>query len=69
MGVRLAPQPSTSNALLHVHGTAGYPQVIHNLCNCPRSLPGRMVGRLPEPVLAREQAHRAERFTALSGFG
>jgi len=56
--------------VLKTLGATGCPQVIHNLCTRRRSLPGRMVGRLPGACNgAVEQAHRGERFTCLSGFG
>jgi hypothetical protein len=62
------PQSSTSD-VLSVHGATGCPQVIHNLCKRRWSLSGRMVGRLPGACAgAEKQAHRAERFTASSGF-
>jgi hypothetical protein len=33
--------------MMNMLGATGYPQVIHNLCTCRRSLTGRMVGGLP----------------------
>jgi hypothetical protein len=60
------PQPSTSS-VLNMHGATGYPQVIHNLWGVGIHSPAGWSALPPEPVLARKQAHRAERFTGSSG--